>query len=104
MNFVKWMVRIGLLAAIALFLSGCDSGSDDKDAQIAKMQGQMDEMEAEKDAEIAQMQTQMDEMKADMEAMETKMAGMEEPKDTMMMGARLTAVQDAAWQGHLRQP
>jgi Tfp pilus assembly protein PilP len=88
------MVRIGLLAVIALFLSACDSGTDEE----------MDTMMAEKDAEIAQMQTQMDEMKADMEAMETKMAGMEEPKDTMMMGARLTAVQDAAWQGHLRQP
>ena len=31
MNLVKWMVRIGLLAAIALFLSACDSGSDARD-------------------------------------------------------------------------
>ena len=43
MNLVKWMVRIGLLAAIALFLSACDSGSDEE----------MDTMMAEKDAEIA---------------------------------------------------
>ena len=84
MNVVKWMIRIGLLAIIALVLSGCDSGSDEETGK----------MMAEKDAEIAQMQSQMGEMKADMEAMETKMAGMEEPKDTMMMGARLTAVQE----------
>ena len=82
MNFVKWMVRIGLLAAIALFLSACDSGSDEE----------MDTMMAEKDAEIAQMQSQMDEMKADMEAMETEMAGMEQP--TEMMGSRLSSVQE----------
>ena len=82
MNLVKWMVRIGLLAAIALFLSACDSGSD----------ADMDTMMAEKDAEISRMQTQMDEMKADMEEMEMKMAEMEEPKE--MMGSRLAAVQE----------
>ena len=82
MNLVKWMVRIGLLAAIALFLSACDSGSD----------ADMDAMMAEKDAEISRMQTQMDEMKADMEEMEMKMAEMEEPKE--MMGSRLAAVQE----------
>ena len=54
MNLVKWMVRIGLLAAIALFLSACGSDEEimdttmaEKNAQIAEMQGQMDEMEAE---------------------------------------------------------
>ena len=78
MNLVKWMVRIGLLAAIALFLSACDSGSDAK----------MDTMMAEKDAEISRMQTQMDEMKADMEKME--MEKTEEPEK--MMGARLEDV------------
>ena len=82
MNLVNWMVRIGLLAAIALFLSACDSGSD----------ADMDAMMAEKDAEISRMQTQMDEMKADMEEMEMKMAEMEEPKE--MMGSRLAAVQE----------
>ena len=78
MNLVKWMVRIGLLAAIALFLSACDSGSD----------ADMDTMMAEKDAEISRMQTQMDEMKADMEKME--MEKTEEPEK--MMGARLEDV------------
>ena len=78
MNLVKWMVRIGLLAAIALFLSACDSGSDED----------MDTMMAEKDAEISRMQTQMDEMKADMEKME--MEKTEEPEK--MMGARLEDV------------
>ena len=78
MNLVKWMVRIGLLAAIALFLSACDSGSD----------ADMDTMMAEKDAEISRIQTQMDEMKADMEKME--MEKTEEPEK--MMGARLEDV------------
>ena len=89
MNLVKWMVRIGLLAAIALFLSACDSGSDDEmDTMMAEKDAEIAQMQAEKDAEIAQMQSQMDEMKADMEKME--MEKTEEP--TMMMGARLEDV------------
>ena len=77
MNLVKWMVRIGLLAAIALFLSACDSGSD----------GDIDTITADKDAEIAQLQEQID-------ALEEKIKELEvmEPPVAPPMGARLEDV------------
>ena len=74
MNLVKWMVRIGLLAAIALFLSACDSGSD----------GDIDTITADKDAEIAQLQEQID-------ALEKEIM---EPPVPEPMGARLEDVRE----------
>ena len=88
MNAVKWTFGIGLLAVIALFLSACDSGTDEDTQRMLD----------DKDAEIARLQSQMDDMQADMDTMTADMEKMEMEKETMepekMMGARLNTVQE----------